>query len=110
MDWTSVTSLIANYSSPASSSPPPRHGQTIPPDCREYLKEFGNQWANIKIEKAGGPALAPGPYLYANKVLQSVCRLYDDEQGAILSTIKPNLGPYVSSRGFMLSCFSSDAS
>ncbi|EFY94312.1 amidase domain protein [Metarhizium robertsii] len=70
----------------------PRHRQTIPPGCREYLKEFGKQWANIKIEKVGGPALAPGPYPYANKVLQSVCRLYDDEQGAFLSTIKPNLG------------------
>lgn len=88
----------------------PRHGQTIPSECREYLKEFSNQWANIKIEKEGSPALAPGPYLYDNQVLQSVCRLYDDEQGAFLSTIKPNLGPQVFSRGPMLSCFSSDAS
>ncbi|KAK8912505.1 Amidase 1 [Metarhizium anisopliae] len=75
------------------ATPPRCHGQPIPPDCREYLKEFGNQWTNIKIEKAGGPALAPGLYLYANKVLQSVWRLYDDEQGAFLPAIKPNLGP-----------------
>ncbi|KAF5139478.1 Amidase 1 [Metarhizium anisopliae] len=65
---------------------------TTPPSRADHSTRL-SRWANIKIEKVGGPALAPGPYLYANKVLQSVCRLYDDEQGAILSTIKPNLGP-----------------
>ncbi|KAF4450024.1 Amidase signature domain protein [Fusarium austroafricanum] len=69
----------------------PRHGQTIPSDCREYLQQLGNLWADIRVEDSG-PTLSPGPYLYANQALRSVCRLYDDDHGAFLTTLKPRLG------------------
>ncbi|KAF5009685.1 hypothetical protein FDECE_4131 [Fusarium decemcellulare] len=69
----------------------PRGGQTVPLDCREYLKGLGNEWVEVRVVDQDGLSLVSGPYYYVGKALKSVCRLHDDEQGAFLSTIKPRL-------------------
>ena len=60
----------------ATSSPQ----STISPDALVYLKGLGNRWVDVIVEDGFRQTFAPGPYLY------------DDEQQAFLTAVKPNLG------------------
>ncbi|KAH6990979.1 amidase signature domain-containing protein [Ilyonectria sp. MPI-CAGE-AT-0026] len=65
----------------------------IPSDFREYLDSLGNRWLDFQFDDGPVQALDPGPYVFQNNALKSVCRLYDDEQRAFLTALKPKLGP-----------------
>jgi hypothetical protein len=66
-----------------------QRGRSVAADFHDYLKTVGNKWLDVRHEKDLAERLAPGPYLYYNKTLKPICRLYDDKQRAFLTTLKP---------------------
>ncbi|OIW32128.1 amidase signature enzyme [Coniochaeta ligniaria NRRL 30616] len=68
-----------------------QRGQTLAADFYDYLRARGNKWLDVRDEKDLGEQLAPGPYLYYNKTLKPICRLYDDKQRTFLTALKPQL-------------------
>ncbi|KAJ3541338.1 hypothetical protein NM208_g4657 [Fusarium decemcellulare] len=65
--------------------------QTIPPECLEYLATLGCGHVEVKVVSHDHSSLVSGPYYYDGKGYKGAYRLYDDKQGAFLSTIKPSV-------------------
>lgn len=61
----------------------------IASDLRRYLEALGTKWLDFPSDKDLTDRLPPGPYLYLDKALKPVHRLYDDVQGAFLTALKP---------------------
>ncbi|KAK4237949.1 hypothetical protein C8A03DRAFT_44235 [Achaetomium macrosporum] len=59
---------------------------TTAPSC---LLEVGAEWLEIRSGKDVEDRPPPGPYLYANRALKPVYRLYDDTRGAFLIALRP---------------------
>lgn len=68
-----------------------QRGQTLAADFHDYLRGMGNKWLDLRHEKDLAERLVPGPYLYYNRTLKPICRLYDDKQRTFLTTPKPQL-------------------
>lgn len=62
---------------------------TVQPSCRQYLESLETRW--VKIEDQSNLSLQPGPYLYIEKTLKPVYRLYDDTNRTFLTAVKPKL-------------------
>lgn len=62
-----------------------------------FLENAGAKWVDVRHERQLAETLSPGPYLYLNKALRPVCRLYDDMQGAFLTGLKPKFTWFVTS-------------
>jgi len=65
-------------------------------ECLELLRHLGNRWVETRTRPSASRLPDPGPYLLVNKALKSVCRLFDDKQGAFLTTLRPKLDRSVS--------------
>lgn len=66
-----------------------QRGRSLAADFHDYLRAVGNKWLDVRHEKDLAERLTPGPYLYYNKTLKPICRLYDDKQRAFLTALKP---------------------
>lgn len=56
-------------------------------DAYEYLVELGNSW--LDYSGVDTEHLTPGLYLFHEERLHPVCRLYDDQQKAFLTALRP---------------------
>jgi len=56
--------------------------------CKEVIGSLGAGWLDY-THPSSSKDPESGPYLYLNKTLRPVCRVYDDTQGAFLTAIKP---------------------
>lgn len=63
---------------------------TMPPSFRSCLKSLGNRWLQLE-DQSNLSHLQPGPYLYIEKTLKPVYRLYDDTNRTFLTAVKPKL-------------------
>jgi hypothetical protein len=53
------------------------------------VRELGGKWLEIPTDMTLADRLPPGPYLYLNRALKPVHRLYDDTQQVFLTALKP---------------------
>ncbi|AEO67441.1 uncharacterized protein THITE_2049603 [Thermothielavioides terrestris NRRL 8126] len=60
-------------------------------EFRRHLEVLGASWLHVRSDKGLLHRLPPGPYMYIDKALKPVYRLYDDVQGSFLTALKPRL-------------------
>lgn len=72
-------------------------GQTVTENFYNTLERLGNKWVKFRYQNDPPIHLPPGPYLYFDKVLKPVFRLYDDTQRAFLAALTPKLDWFVTS-------------
>ncbi|KAK3948898.1 hypothetical protein QBC32DRAFT_327396 [Pseudoneurospora amorphoporcata] len=63
--------------------------QNVSAESLTFLDQAGAKWVDIRRERQLAEYLSPGPYLYLDKTLRPVYRLYDDTQGTFLTGLKP---------------------
>lgn len=56
-------------------------------DARRLLSNRGNIWVDVRSQSE--PNLIPGTYVIEESLIRRVFRLYDDQQEAFLTTLKP---------------------
>ena len=62
-------------------------GITISPDAWQLLGSLGTTWAEVLRFVDTGHFPKPGPYVASDGVLLEIFRLYDDTQGAFMSSV-----------------------
>ena len=59
----------------------------ITPDARQMLESMGTNWIETPEAMNGREVPKPGPYLATQQDLLEIFRLYDDVQGAFMSSV-----------------------
>jgi hypothetical protein len=68
---------------------PWNHNEELARDAHRLLNNRGNIWVDVRSQPE--PTLIPGTYVVEKSLLRRVCRLYDDQQTAFLTTLKPKI-------------------
>ncbi|KAL4939101.1 amidase signature domain-containing protein [Aspergillus oleicola] len=61
-------------------------------ESRAYLAERGNQFIVYDNANQNKDTLPPGPYVIIGERLRNVWRLFEDPQGAFMTTLQPQVG------------------
>lgn len=62
----------------------------ITPGAQELLKSRGTKWIYVLDPRKAGTLPRPGPYIGSEQRLLEIWRLYDDTNGAFLTSLVPN--------------------
>lgn len=67
-------------------------GFEVTPEAIDLLKSLGTTWVEVLEYGATKDTPAPGPYITYERQLLEVFRLYDDTQGAFVTSVVPDTG------------------
>ena len=67
-------------------------GFEVTPEATELLKSLGTTWVEVLNNGNTKDTPAPGPYITYEGQLLEVFRLYDDTQGAFVTSVVPDTG------------------
>lgn len=65
------------------------HTSTIDSSAQDYLHKMGMEWIKCLPRTSTGNALRPGPYILLGGRLREAWRLYNDEKGDFMASVKP---------------------